>query len=449
MVNGLRVSVCKKCFQKTFAETNKAIEQVLKNKYTNNSMRPIELDKRGKGSPKNTITAETKEIVRSHLLSIPNYESHYTRRDSSRKYIPTHFTLAALYEEFKIKYPDVKVYRKFYETQFHDLNLAIKVPNKDTCMTCDRLITLNSNQDKPELSVALKVHQEQADLAYSMKKEDKLISKENLQHQTFTFDLQQCLPTPVITSSLAFYKRHFWTYNLTIHNCDSNQAFCYLWNETLANRGANEVGSCLYKCLLNVPSEIKHVTMYSDTCRGQNKNSHIAAMCLVAMQNCGLETLDHTFLVSGHTHMESDSGHSVIEKKKKYNGQIEHPHDWATLIRQCGKKNPMQVIEMKTPDFKDYSFLFKSVLTNRKITASGENVNWRQIKWIRYKKSKPYVLFYKNELNEDQFYEINLLKRGKHNPKLEPPQCYSGPQPISEEKKKRYNGLITIHISSL
>jgi len=247
VVNGLRVSVCKKCFQKTFAETNKAIEQVLKNKYTNNSMRLIELDKRGKGSPKNTITAETKEIVRSHLLSITNYESHYTRRDSSRKYIPTHWTLAALYEEFKIKYPDVKVNRKFYETQFHDLNLAIKVPNKDTCMTCDRLITLNSNQDKPELSVALKVHQEQADLAYSMKKENKLISKENPQHQTFTLDLQQCLPTTVITSSLAFYKRQLWTYNLTIHNCDSNQAFCYLWNETLANRGANEVGSCLYK----------------------------------------------------------------------------------------------------------------------------------------------------------------------------------------------------------
>jgi len=56
----------------------------------------------------------------------------------------------------------------------------------------------------------------------------------------------------------------------------------------------------------------------------------------------------------------------------------------------------MQVIEIETPDFKDYSFLFKSVLTNRKITASGENVNWRQIKWLRYKKSIPYVLFYKN-----------------------------------------------------
>lgn len=77
------------------------------------------------------------------------------------------------------------------------------------------------------------------------------------------------------------------------------------------------MGSCLYKYFLNLPSEIEHVTMYSDTCGGQNKNSHIAAMCLVAMQNCGLETLHHKFLIPGHTHMESDSDHSVIEKKKK------------------------------------------------------------------------------------------------------------------------------------
>ena len=69
---------------------------MLKNKYANYSMRPIELDERRKGSPKNTITDETKEIVRSHLLFIPNYESHYTRRDSSRKYLPTRWTLAGL-----------------------------------------------------------------------------------------------------------------------------------------------------------------------------------------------------------------------------------------------------------------------------------------------------------------------------------------------------------------
>lgn len=56
---------------------------------------------------------------------------------------------------------------------------------------------------------------------------------------------------------------------------------------------------------------------------------------------------------------------------------------------------------MDTPDFNGYSFLFKTVFMYRKITTSAENVNWR---WLRYTKSKPYILFYKNELNEDQFH---------------------------------------------
>lgn len=69
--------------------------------------------------------------------------------------------------------------------------------------------------------------------------------------------------------------------------------------------------------------------MYSDTCGGQNKNSHIAAMCLVVMQNSTLETLDKKFLIPGHKHIESDSDHSIIEKiNKTYNEQIEHPQDW-------------------------------------------------------------------------------------------------------------------------
>jgi len=44
--------------------------------------------------------------------------------------------------------------------------------------------------------------------------------------------------------------------------------------------------------------------------------------------------------------------YSIIEKKKKlFNGLTEHPHDWAVLIMQCEKTNPMKIPEMNTEVF--------------------------------------------------------------------------------------------------
>ena len=94
---------------------------------------------------------------------------------------------------------------------------------------------------------------------------------------------------------------------------------------------------------------VRHLTTYSNTCGGQNKNSHFAAMCMTAVQNSPcLLMIDQKFLLSGHTHMESDADHSQIEKKKKFQGPIEHPHNSAVLIRQTGKKNPFLVTEMES-----------------------------------------------------------------------------------------------------
>ena len=68
--------------------------------------------------------------------------------------------------------------------------------------------------------------------------------------------------------------------------------------------------------LLSLPPDVKHVILYSDTCGGQNKNSHVSAMFFKAMQdNQNLAVVDLKFMVSGHSHLECDINHARIEEQ--------------------------------------------------------------------------------------------------------------------------------------
>lgn len=78
-----------------------------------------------------------------------------------------------------------------------------------------------------------------AEYAYKTKRKDKTIVKENKPKRAFEFDLQQCLPTPYLTTSVCFYKRQLWSFNLTVHDLGSNETTCFMWDETISGRGAN------------------------------------------------------------------------------------------------------------------------------------------------------------------------------------------------------------------
>ena len=123
----------------------------------------------------------------------------------------------------------------------------------------------------------------------------------------------------MLHNSVSFYKRSLWVYNLTINDSDSKTPTkCYMWNEITAQRGGNEITSCVFKHIQNLEFPVKHVTCFSDCCSGQNKNKMLLAMYVTVMiDHPSLEIIDHKFLIPGHTHMECDSDHAIIEKAKK------------------------------------------------------------------------------------------------------------------------------------
>lgn len=442
-IDGNRIKICKSCFLKIFGESRKFLETVVhKKRATPTGI--IQLDARGTAN-KNEDSEILRNSVKEFLAKIPCYKSHYTRRDCDKNFLSPHHTITSLHGEYLKASSggnNNASYRVFCEV-FHSLNLCIKKPKIDTCATCDRMMmqskVASDTNEKNAIIERLHQHQLNADKAYDKKRSDKETSKMDSSKKTLTFDLQQCLATPLLKNSISFYKRTLWTFNLTVYDCDDGQTYCYLWHEAMAARGANEIGSCLFEHITKmIPPAVKSLTMYSDSCPGQNKNSHIAVMCWTALQeSSALESIDHKFLVPGHTHMECDTSHSLIERKKKsFNGPIEHPHDWAQLIRQTGKKKPFIVIEMGDQNFLDFAGLLKTVLIVRKTDNAKNPFNWRDVRWLRFLKDQPGVLFFKTSLDEEEdFKEVSFRRRGKVAKYV--PEKKTGPNNlISIEKKK-------------
>jgi len=209
------------------------IRSVTKNKALNISG-IVNLDKRGKKSPKNKISNDKLTKVIEHINSFPSYESHYTRKLNDKKYLHSNLNLQKMYELYKQITIDGPVSRVIYERECHKLKLAFKKPSVDTCHKCDVLqmqikVAEETNDEDNLLAskTGLNLHQSAADLAYSTKANDKVIAKNDSTKKCYSFDSQQCLPTPFLQSSVVFYKRQLWTFNLTIHDNCTRQSFNY------------------------------------------------------------------------------------------------------------------------------------------------------------------------------------------------------------------------------
>lgn len=48
-----------------------------------------------------------------------------------------------------------------------------------------------------------------------------------------------------------------------------------MWHKAETGRGCNQIATCPFLELINLPLNVKRVTLYSDTCGGQYINSHV------------------------------------------------------------------------------------------------------------------------------------------------------------------------------
>ncbi|KAL4126457.1 hypothetical protein QTP88_010679 [Uroleucon formosanum] len=121
-----------------------------------------------------------------------------------------------------------------------------------------------SEEDKVKLNEEHELHLRKAEAARNGMDSNVQAAKIDNQTTVIAFDLMKTLATPSLSVDIAYYKRQLWTYNLGIHNLSTNDAYMYVWDESIASRGPQEIGSCILHFVKNHENTEKETENYDD-----------------------------------------------------------------------------------------------------------------------------------------------------------------------------------------
>lgn len=271
--NGLGISarVCRKAFLRIHGLSAGRVDRALKAYCDSSGV--THMDKRGHHVPSNKTSEENISIVKQHIHSFPQYQSHYSRNDSPHcMYLSPELSITKMYNLYKEEHGGNAVSEWVYRKIFNEcFDLIFGTPRTDTCKTCDSYkvhIEAVDVSERMQVQGEWDLHKTKAERGYQALREDTALSQSDSNYDLLTFDLEQALATPILTTNVVFYKRQLWTYNLGIHNGRSGSACMHTWHEGIASRGSNEVASCLMKHLKEMHSQADNLMFYSDSCGG-------------------------------------------------------------------------------------------------------------------------------------------------------------------------------------
>lgn len=397
--NGEHEEVCYQFFLNCLKVSKSSLSRAIKSVVTNESA----VESRGRFPARKTKISDIK-FVKKFIQGFPCYHSHYGPKKSNKKFLNPNLNIRRLYREYSIV-RDFKGRNKVSEWKFRHIfntkfNLGFRPKKVDTCRRCDKFIAEiqceRTNTIRKEIAIQQKKdHLLTVERTKSLFLDSVKFCREiDDDTEIFTFDLQRALELPSISTSEAFYRRQLWCYNLGIVDQKRNRAFMYIWDESVASRGAQEITSCLLKHFKNcVPMNTKTIIVNSDACPGQNRNIKTTLMlkkCLDSWPNENLQSIEQRFFVSGHSYNSCDRCFGLIEKQKKITEAIYTPQHWVNIIAQAKKNEPkFTVIKMEKKDFFSCEQL-ENAITNRKVTTSKEKVEWLNIQKIINIRTNPF-----------------------------------------------------------
>jgi len=240
VVGARRIYVCKKAFVQLHQITNSKVDHTRK-QITVGKTAPSPV-RRGKHKNRpHRLDSAKVDDVKCHIQQFPAEMSHYSRNNNpNRQYLSPWLNISMMYCLYKdscrergVEPVSLPSYCFIFCNNF---NLGFGTPKSDTCAVCDA-----SNK------TAHTAHKQLAEQAFEAQKQDRLHAQFSDDTFMIIFDLQKTLPLPKLSTSIAFYLRQIWLYNLGIHlTCkDQSQPYFSIWTEADGSRGCSEVASCI------------------------------------------------------------------------------------------------------------------------------------------------------------------------------------------------------------
>ena len=292
------------------------------------------------------------QIVRQFLEKLPKMPSHYCRRSTNKMYLqPDIGSISVLYKLFQdyLKENNCETIGKsILSREFRRQNIAFFQPKKDQC---DRCISYESGHVTEDDHY---YHIQRKECARQEKQRDK--DDPDATHVVLTMDVQAVLTVPRLNASALYYKTKLACHNFTFYDVKSKDVTCYFWHEGEGDLSSNSFVSCVRDYICDIEAQIPtltKITIYSDGCGYQNRNVTLANVLLDLAFNLDI-IIEQKYLERGHTQMEVDSIHSVIERKLKHRS-IYHPQQYVDIFKECRPEAPFKVKEVNHEFFKNCS----------------------------------------------------------------------------------------------
>lgn len=343
-IEGKRERVCLKTFINTLGVKEWTIRYWLGDRNNKENQANVSI-------PSLINTESKRDSIKSYLSALPKLPSHYCRKSSTKQYleplIQSKTQLYNLYVEFASSSSKPIASRKLFCDVLAEENIGLFQPKKDACDICCAYKVGNVLEEDYLRHIELK------NMAREEKSKDKQAAKNGIIH-TVTADLQAVKLCPFLTASALYFKTKLAVHNFTIYNLGTDDVTCYWFDETTCDLKATTYASFFVDYVTKVLDEdAKDIVIWTDGCTSQNRNNIVSNVLLRLAINKNI-TITQKYLEKGHTQMEVDSVHSVIERKLK-NCEIFLPSQYATLTKQARKKpSPYRVIQPAHTFFKDY-----------------------------------------------------------------------------------------------